>query len=87
MRRMLAAPAALVLLDVPVAPDMLVFLHMLAVPGGLDLRDGKERRGHESKGAIRDGGRVQELCGKSRWPSWTFLPNEPYDFCGRKATL
>ena len=24
---------------------------------------------------------------KSRWPSWAFRPNEPYGFCGRKATL
>jgi len=24
---------------------------------------------------------------KSRWPSWAFCPNEPYGFCGRKATL
>ena len=23
---------------------------------------------------------------KSRWPSWAFRPNEPYGFCGRKAT-
>ena len=23
----------------------------------------------------------------SRWPSWAFRPNEPYGFCGRKATL
>ena len=24
---------------------------------------------------------------KSRWPSWAPRPNEPYGFCGRKATL
>ena len=24
---------------------------------------------------------------KSRWPPWAFRPNEPYGFCGRKATL
>ena len=24
---------------------------------------------------------------KSRWPSWAPRPNEPYVFCGRKATL
>ena len=24
---------------------------------------------------------------KSRWPTWAFRPNEPYGFCGRKATL
>ena len=24
---------------------------------------------------------------KSKWPSWAFRPNEPCDFCGRKATL
>ena len=24
---------------------------------------------------------------KSRWPSWALRPNEPYGFCGRKATL
>ena len=24
---------------------------------------------------------------KSRWPSWTFLPNEPYGFRGHKAIL
>ena len=24
---------------------------------------------------------------KSRWPSWAPRPNEPYSFCGRKATL
>ena len=24
---------------------------------------------------------------KSRWLSWSFHPNEPYGFCGRKATL
>ena len=40
--------------------------------------------------------RAQELC-ESRggrpglsvlgFPSWAFRPNEPYGFCGRKATL
>ena len=24
---------------------------------------------------------------KLRWPYWAFRPNEPYGFCGRKATL
>ena len=24
---------------------------------------------------------------KSKWPSWAFRHNEPYGFCGRKATL
>ena len=24
---------------------------------------------------------------KSKWPSWAPRPNEPYGFCGRKATL
>ena len=24
---------------------------------------------------------------RSRWPSWACRPNEPYGFCGRKATL
>ena len=24
---------------------------------------------------------------KSKWPSWAFRPNDPYGFCGRKATL
>ena len=24
---------------------------------------------------------------KSRWPSWAPVPNKPYGFCGRKATL
>jgi len=24
---------------------------------------------------------------KSRWLSWAFHPNEPYSFCGRKATV
>ena len=24
---------------------------------------------------------------KLMWPSWAFRPNEPYGFCGRKATL
>ena len=24
---------------------------------------------------------------KLRWPSWAFCPNEPYSFCGCKATL
>ena len=24
---------------------------------------------------------------KSKWLSWAFRPNEPYGFCGRKATL
>ena len=24
---------------------------------------------------------------KSRWSSWAFRLNEPYGFCGRKATL
>ena len=32
---------------------------------------------HQSSGAVW----------KSRWPSWAFRPNEPYGFCGRKATL
>ena len=28
-----------------------------------------------------------QLCKKSRWPSWAFRPNEPYGFRGRKAIL
>ena len=31
----------------------------------------------ESSGALR----------KSRWKSWAPVPNRPYGFCGRKATL
>ena len=31
--------------------------------------------------------RAQELCNKSRWPSWDPLSNIPYGLCGRKATL
>ena len=32
--------------------------------------------------------RVQELCeSRGGRPSWAFRPNEPYGFCGRKATL
>ena len=39
--------------------------------------------------AHKDPGRRAESSGavrKSRWPSWAFRPNEPYGFCGRKAT-
>ena len=31
--------------------------------------------------------RAQELCEKSRWPSWAVRPNEPSGFRGRKAIL
>ena len=33
--------------------------------------------------------RIQSLGAvwESRWPSWAFRPNEPYGFCGSKATV
>ena len=33
------------------------------------------------------GSRSSGTVWESRWPSWAFHPNEPYGFCGRKATL
>ena len=34
------------------------------------------------------GDRVQELCeSQGGRPSWAFCPNEPYSFCGCKATM
>ena len=32
-------------------------------------------------------GQSSEAVWKSRWPFWAFRLNEPYGFCGRKATL
>ena len=30
--------------------------------------------------------RAQEMCEKSRWPSWVPVPNSPDGLCGHKAT-
>ena len=51
-------------------------------------RSRHQTTGLKSRFTVQDTSRQSSgAVWKSRWPSWAFRPNEPYGFCGRKATL
>ena len=75
-------------IDRPPAPPTPHPLHLRRVC--VDLQDCCIRLGNDKKWKPRPTSPFTQSSGvvwKSRWPSWAFRPNEPYGFCGRKATL
>ena len=50
----------------------------------------RKKKKSSFKSKVRDHANRAQSSGavwKSRWPSWAPVPNKPYGFCGRKATL
>ena len=75
-------------IDRPPAPPTPHPLHLRRVC--VDLQDCCIRLGNDKKwkpGPTSPFTQSSGVVWKSRWPSWAFRPNEPYGFCGRKATL